>query len=395
MEHEEETLMSGRIIKKIRIKVKDYWLIAKIKIASDYVINTNQSDLLAKECTYGFLKLNNTKKNRLEFSGPKGISLYERLKNPVSKYDFFFLLEQIIDVIQRIEKIGLSRSNLVLDLQYIFFNESTKELNFIYLPIATPHGSLDIRNFVEQIIYSVKPLEKDGDYLSEFSYFIKKLDVFNASTIESYIYKIDEDIVRLVKKTDTSDAIKNSVLESGKNEVYLERAASDEKTDLMDDDEKTEFMYSIDKAEGVQEYSQMREKRIVGIVDDESTCMLEDEVTELLDDEKTDLFVETDVVSSRFPTLLRTQTDEIVRINKPVFRIGKEENCVDYVVADNAAISRSHADIISRGVSYFVFDLRSKNKTYINNRVLPAEHEVEIFDGDILKLANEEFVFRV
>ena len=78
-----------------------------------------------------------------------------------------------------------------------------------------------------------------------------------------------------------------------------------------------------------------------------------------------------------------------------MFRIGKEENCVDYIVSNNIAISRSHADIISRDGKYFVFDLRSKNKSYINNRVLPAEHEVEIFNGDILKLANEEFLFQV
>ena len=58
-------------------------------------------------------------------------------------------------------------------------------------------------------------------------------------------------------------------------------------------------------------------------------------------------------------------------------------------------MSRSHADIIIRDGRYYVFDLRSKNKTFINNRVLPTEHEIEIFDGDILKLANEEFLFRV
>ena len=97
----------------------------------------------------------------------------------------------------------------------------------------------------------------------------------------------------------------------------------------------------------------------------------------------------------KYPILIRTLTEEIIRINKPVFRIGKEENCVDYIVTNNIAISRSHADIISRGDRYFVFDLRSKNKSYINNRVLPAEQEVEIFNGDVLKLANEEFLFQV
>ena len=123
----------------------------------------------------------------------------------------------------------------------------------------------------------------------------------------------------------------------------------------------------------------------------------DEETTEIFSDsdDKKDLFDEAQAVYYKTPTLTRTLTEEIIRIKKPVFRIGKEENCVDYVVSNNIAISRSHADIISRNGKYFVFDLRSKNKSYINNRVLPAEHEVEIFDGDVLRLANEDFLFQV
>ncbi|MEE0929374.1 MAG: FHA domain-containing protein, partial [Acutalibacteraceae bacterium] len=81
-------------------------------------------------------------------------------------------------------------------------------------------------------------------------------------------------------------------------------------------------------------------------------------------------------------------------INKPVFRIGKERSFVDYFV-NNVAVSRSHADIVTRGNSCFVVDLNSKNRTFINNRVIPSNFETEIFDGDTLKLGNEEFIFRI
>ena len=87
-------------------------------------------------------------------------------------------------------------------------------------------------------------------------------------------------------------------------------------------------------------------------------------------------------------------TDEVISINKPVFRIGKENSYVDYFVMNNNAVSRSHADIITRGRNYFVVDLNSKNHTYINNQMLLVKCETQIFDGDILKLANEEFIFR-
>lgn len=125
--------------------------------------------------------------------------------------------------------------------------------------------------------------------------------------------------------------------------------------------------------------------------------MLDEDATEFFldNEEKTDIFEEIQTVTYKYPMLIRTLTEEIIRINKPVFRIGTEEGCVDYIVSNNVTISRSHVDIISRGEKYYIFDLRSKNKSYINNRVLPTEYEVEIFNGDVLKLANEEFLFRV
>ena len=82
-------------------------------------------------------------------------------------------------------------------------------------------------------------------------------------------------------------------------------------------------------------------------------------------------------------------TGEIISVNKPVFRIGKERSYVDYFVANNNAVSRSHADIVTRGTFYFVIDLNSKNRTYINNVAIPVQSEVQIRDGDCLRLGNE------
>ena len=82
-------------------------------------------------------------------------------------------------------------------------------------------------------------------------------------------------------------------------------------------------------------------------------------------------------------------------IDKPSFRIGKEERYCDYFVRDNNAVSRSHADIITRGSRYFIIDRHSTNKTYVDGRVIPVEREVEIFSKTKLRLANEDFTFYV
>lgn len=320
----------------------------KVKISSGYVINLNQSDWVAQKFTGGFLKLSNSKWNKLEFKGPTGISLYDRLKSPLSKYEFFFIMKQIVDVVQKIRKMGLSCNNLVLDLKYVFFNDLTKELSFIYLPIATPHGNVSILSFVEQIIYSVKPEQNDTNYLAEFNSFIKKYNEFDSEKVENYICG---NMSKQVENVRTDDA----------TELMSE---DDDATEIFQDDDVTEIFQDVDSTEIFQ-----------------------------VDEEKTNISAGMQAVNI-YPMLIRATTEEIIRINKPVFRIGTEEECVDYMITNNGAVSRSHADIISRGERYFVFDLRSKNRSYINNRVLPAEYEVEIVDGDVLKLANEEFLFR-
>ena len=110
------------------------------------------------------------------------------------------------------------------------------------------------------------------------------------------------------------------------------------------------------------------------------------------DDDATGLLVENQV---HYPTLYRVQTEETISINKPVFRIGKERSYVDYFVSNNNAVSRSHADIVTRGTRFFVIDLNSKNRTFINDQMIPIQYEIEILEGDRLRLGNEEFVFHV
>ncbi len=381
----------------VKSKNRGGQLIAKVRVSPDLVINTNQCELLSKQYTHGFLKLVSSKRNKLEFSGPAGISLCERLKLPISEYDFFFIMEQIVDIIQKIKKIGLPAGNLVLDLKHIFFNTSTHELSFLYLPIATPHSGADIAKFVKQIIYSAQPEGKNERYLSGFSYFIKNMEAFDITAIERYVEQVDSDIVGIIKSgKPIHGGIKRGAAIS-QNASGDDQFPDDEPTDLMVDDDKTDIWCEAVAPLLSGQADRMQMGKGAGTTDDEATSLIDD-ATELLaeDDEETELFAtEPSTQGVRYPTLIRVLTEEVIRINKSVFRIGKDANCVDYVVSDNVAISRSHADIICRGRRCFVFDLRSKNKTYINNRVLPAEQEVEIFNGDVLKLANEEFLFQV
>ena len=93
------------------------------------------------------------------------------------------------------------------------------------------------------------------------------------------------------------------------------------------------------------------------------------------------------------PYLMRIKTNECMTIDKPVVRIGKDEKYVDLTVGGNAAVSRSHANIVFREGNYYIIDLNSTNRTYVDGEVIPSNVETLIKHGSRITLANEEFAF--
>lgn len=101
------------------------------------------------------------------------------------------------------------------------------------------------------------------------------------------------------------------------------------------------------------------------------------------------------VQAQKNPYLIRLKNNEKIALNKQVFRIGKEKSYVDYFLGDNTAISRSHANIISRNGEYFVMDTNSTNHTYLNGVMIQSNVEVRLEPGDKIRFADEDFEFNM
>ena len=95
------------------------------------------------------------------------------------------------------------------------------------------------------------------------------------------------------------------------------------------------------------------------------------------------------------PYLLRIKNGEKIYVDKSIFRIGKEKSAVDYFIGDNPAISRNHASIICRAGVYYITDLNSTNHTYVNGEKLAGNVETKLDQGAKIRLANEEFEFKL
>ena len=99
--------------------------------------------------------------------------------------------------------------------------------------------------------------------------------------------------------------------------------------------------------------------------------------------------------NSMAPHLIRMKNNEKIPINKPVFRIGKERSYVDYFIGDNTAISRSHANIVNHNGEFYVVDTNSTNHTFVNGGMIQSNQEVKLAHGTKIRLANEDFEFRL
>lgn len=373
---------------RFKAKTKDYYLIVKVKLSFGEKLNEKELDRFSRLGLRGFLKPKTIKKNSVELTGPIGQSLYERLKEPVTKREFLFIMEHLVLAIQKLQMNKLSINSLVMNIQNVYINKVTKEVQLLYVPLEENKSDVDIMDFVEAIVYSIQPAsEDDAECISKFTYFIKSMKEYNAEKIENFIAKEDKSVVNTIKKQNMGQ----SGYMTDKPKHYYEHYSDNPNID--DDDLLTEPL----------------DEEATGLLDDEFTNKLDEDMTGLLyenefyDEEATGLLNKNDDFENEsfnrqhvhYASLYRVSTGETVFISKPVFRVGKEKSCVDYFVDNNDKISRSHADIITRGQKYYVIDLNSTNHTYINNQLLSAQFEIEIEDNNTLLLANEEFVFHV
>lgn len=357
---------------KYKTKTKDRTLIVKVKASLGEKINQNELNDFSRKYIRGLLRPTSLKRNYVEYTGPIGISLEERMKKEINRHDFFFIVEQVVNITQQLNMNNMNINQVSFDIKNVYINEATKEMQFIYFPLEEIKKGANIIGFLESIIYSVvQQKETDDDYISKFTYFLSGLKGYNPDTIEKYILKQDKAAVYTIKR---HGAGQSGFMTDKPKDYYDHYNKNEEATGFLDEnEERTGILNEAEEATGFLDEIE------------EATGLLNEteEATGIL---KPD-------IHSHYAAIQRLSTKEDIPINKPVFRIGKEARYSDYCVSDNDKVSRSHADIITRNGRYFVNDLNSRNGTYINGQMIAVKQETEIFDGNILKLANEEFVF--
>ena len=328
---------------KLKVSIKKSTVTAMMKAGRKERINETELSQLARIKPCGIMHVTKTKKDSVIYTCPANINLTDRLKKAISKYDFFFMIEQIVIMVEDVYNNGLNVNSVRFNMDDVYINEMTKEMYFIYFPIVGGQESADIVGFIENIIYTMTPvINEDTNYISRFMYYVRSFHGFNGNAIEKYISREERAVVNVLKNkavTMQQQTMQQQIMQQ------VMQGSMDGTTVLSDD------------GISVQQIQQMQP------------------------------------VNYHFASLTRQVKGEKIELGKPSFVLGKNPEKSDYAVADNTNISRVHAVITTRNGRYYVMDQNSTNGTFINGRIIKAGQETEILPGDCLMLANEEFIF--
>ena len=317
------------------------------------------------------------------------ISLKDFLKMPLNKKLFAQILQNILANLKAVESAYFNQQYLLMDINQVYVNPNTQHIYFIYVPILMFESGTSLREFLLGIIqHGTFAPGEDNSYVRDYITILNSGINFSVFELEEYINKL------LGQNTSRTQEVVcpncKTKLKKGTNYCHVCGATVSGNTG--------------NTGKGV--YDPLADTGGDAVVDDavEKEVVIHKDNTQGLSDGTTVLGADpggTTVLGSEeleapvFPYLIREKTEEKISVNKPSFRIGAERKYVDYWVNDNSTVSRSHADILTREKRYFIIDLNSTNKTYVDGRAIPVQKEIELFDGTRIRLSNEEFVFHI
>lgn len=425
------------------------------QLKKEDVVDTMSMGMISNNSIFGvmpFAYLQKDSEKYFRYNVSSKLSLKQYFAGTVSKKCLLGVLSSISSAILFSEDYMLEASMFIFDMQYIYVNVTTAEATLICLPIVSEEKlTIDMCKFFKDIVFSIQFDQTENcDYvaniisflnsnvnfsLSEFKKVVDKLLRASISSLQKQTKSQVKEPVKLIevqpkeiqKKTELN-AVKSTIpyiqnVAASVNNVQISETATPLIKNNRESKQKKGWLFGHKKDKkqekdvittpqnpfavpGIKSstlsmppISQKDEPQFV------NTSLGTQPVLQRNFGETTVLGLsnigETTVLSTpetgnvNSPYLIRVKKGEKVNINKPVFRIGKEKSYVDYFISDNTAISRSHADIITKNGEYFIIDNNSTNHTYINNVMVQSNLETKIFHGVMLKFANEEFEFKL
>ena len=326
-----------------------------IKSLKGQQLNENEVYVINSDKVVGLLPVEVVTKGskfKLIYETTSLMTLKAYLVAPLNKEKFAWILQCILWNLEEMERVYLNQQYLLLDVDKVMVDSRTRQIYFAYVPIQFYESGYSLRDFLLDIVrWCCFEISEDTDYVQEYFSILNTGMNFSVFSLEQFIDRLlGQEIIREQETVSKKDMPQKSTLSENKSYgkgVY--NPLSNDNGGTMDSrgEGATEFQGAWESAKRGNAY------------------------------------------------LVRVETGERVLIDKNSFCVGKDAACNDYVVTGNPAVSRKHAEIIMERGRYYIFDLKSTNKTYVNGKAVPDAEKVELISEAKVRLANEEFIFLV
>jgi len=284
------------------------------------------------------------------------IPLKQYLKAPLYRAGFAGLLGSVLETVKVMNDDFFSGESLLLDPEMSMVNPFTQSLHFVYIPIQDHSCQTPLREFLQSLVQlsSFAP-DEDSSYVRDYILILN-------SGINFSVFELEEYWKRLTGGESRTPSAENvPAPEPERPAVYDPFAAASPR--------EPEFCQA----------QSLESSQTHGGFSSAGTVLIGAETE----------------TEPRYPYLIRQRSNEKIVLHKYPFRIGQSQITCDYVVTDNPAVSRNHAQFFEENGQYFVVDLGSTNKTYVDGCQLQPEQRKSLTTGTKLQLANETFIFYV
>lgn len=311
---------------------------------------------------------------KLVFNVTGLITLKDFLRDTLNKQAFADILNNILANLKAVDSAFFNQDSLILDINRVFVNPATRDIYFVYVPIQFYESGFSLRELLLDIIqYGAFESGEDNSYVKDYITILNNGINFSVFELEQYVIRLSG------SEQDTEIECPNCKAKINKSIGYCNNCGIKVSGSIGNFGKKV-YDPLNDYADGLNTLDN-------NYVSDRNSSNLNNYYTKTLSSENPEEYAVAYIV--------REKTKERIKITKPSFKIGSKTAFVDYCISDNTTISRMHAEIVFKNNKYYIVDLNSTNKTFVDGRVIPSSKEIELFSGVRIRLSNECFSFYV
>lgn len=313
------------------------------------------------------------------------ISLKEFLVNPLNKISFAGLLDNILTNLKALQSSYYNHQFILMDMNAAMVNPTTQQVSFVYVPITFYESGTNLKEFLLSIIQCCSFVSGENtDYVRDYIRILNNGINFSLFDLEEYVknLKVNEKKSDGSKKcTHCGSLIQPNVNFCSSCGMKISGINNSNPQGVYDPSKNIVYASKMDKISSYDNVNnQSRYSETIS-----SSC---------ISGTAQPISIQA-VPQTKTAYICRMKTGEQIRITSSSFVIGKDPQNCDYCVTDNSAVSRSHALIKNINDKWFITDLNSTNKTYINERMIHPNMDIELHNGVNIRLANEDFVFNL